>query len=147
MSQPVLEIFSVSLARDPLDVVGALCIAVSCAVFGSGFVARELGRATILLHLYEVQGTIHTTGKVRNVHIESELSVLEFELLVLRATCIEEIHSRADISACLESEVDSTILGLDSVRRSPIALGDTFNGAVAGTGYWVRTVAGVPGCP
>jgi len=72
----------VGLAVDELDVVGALRIAVTGSVLGTGLVVA-LVHATISGHLDEVQSTVQTARQLGNIDVEGELLADKVEHLVL----------------------------------------------------------------
>jgi len=70
---------NVGQAVDELDVTGALSIAVTGTVLGTGLVAAVLGDTTVKVHGDEVQGTVEAAANVGNINIEGELVVEEVE--------------------------------------------------------------------
>lgn len=91
----IMEVYTY-LAVDELDVMRALCIAVTSSIFGTSLVAGVLSTTTISVHLGEVKRAVKTTGKVGDVDIEGELLVLELEQHVVIVIC-QEVHARADV--------------------------------------------------
>ena len=87
-----LPVFTVAFAVYKLEVVGALSIAISRTVLRSSLIARIFAHPTIGIHLHEVEGTVQSTWQLRDVHIEGEFSVLEFEDFVL-ALRVQEVES------------------------------------------------------
>lgn len=62
--------------------MGALRIAVSSSVLGTGLIVGVLGLTTIGIHLYKVKSTVKTAGKLGDIDVEGELLVLGLEHLV-----------------------------------------------------------------
>jgi hypothetical protein len=87
----------VGLSVDKLDVVGALCIAVSGSVFGTSLVAGILGKTSIGIHFGEVKSTIDTAGHVGDVDVESELLVLDLEELVVGVVGGHEVYTGTNV--------------------------------------------------
>ncbi|KAJ8109446.1 hypothetical protein OPT61_g7451 [Boeremia exigua] len=85
----------VGLAVDPLDVVGALGVAVSCRVL-----VVALVEATVGGHLDKVESTVQTAREVGNIDIEGELLVDEVEHLILGIR-LHEVGTRSYISRVL----------------------------------------------
>ena len=81
------------LAIDELDVLRALAVTVARAVLSTGLVVRVLAQATITVHLGKVEGTVQAAWQVGDVNIESELSVLEVEQLVVLAQYAHQIDT------------------------------------------------------
>lgn len=129
----------VGLAVDPLDVVGALSVTVSyevsaaevmdelvkltSSVLGTGLVVA-LVDATVGSHLSEVESTVQTARKVRNINIEGELLVDEIEHLVL-GVGLHEVSTGSDVAGVLalgnELQGQSIVGGSDTIgacRRS-----------------------------
>lgn len=87
----------VSLAVNPLDVVGALGVAVTSSVLGTGLVVA-LVKATVGGHLDEVQSAVQTARQLRNIDVEGELLANEVEHLVL-AVGLHKVGTGADIGS------------------------------------------------
>ena len=103
---------SVGLAVDPLDVVGALGVAVSCkmsvaegvnglleltsSILGTSLVV-SLVDATVGGHLNKVESTVQTAREVGNVNVEGELLVDEVEHLVL-GVGLHEVGTGSDVA-------------------------------------------------
>ena len=62
--------FAVGLSIDELDVMRTLSVTVSSSVLRTSLVARVLGKTTVLVHLNEVQSTVQTAGKLRDINVE-----------------------------------------------------------------------------
>ena len=74
--------------------MGALRIAVSGTVLGTSLVSTV--QTTVRGHLNEVQSTIETAHKLRNIDVESEFLVEQIEHLILRII-LHEIDTRPDV--------------------------------------------------
>jgi hypothetical protein len=135
----------VGLATDELDVVGALGVAVTSSVLGTGLVVGELGHASVGIHLGEVDGTIETARKLGDIDIESELLGLHVELLVHgRAAWCHEVDTRTDVATSLELEGKSVAGGGDTVSTAVVG---TIESAVLSASSTIGggAVGGVPG--
>merc|ERR1740117_959461 len=93
-----LPINDVCATMDPLHVVRALCITVTCSVLCASILAvlLVLADTAILLHLHEVQGTVQTTVHFRIINSECEFAILHVEHLVLVLT-VHHVQARSDI--------------------------------------------------
>lgn len=133
----------VSLAVNEFS-LGALCITVASSVFGTSLVVVVLGETAIRVHLNEVKGTIETARQIRHVDVEGELLVPKIERLVVGVVG-HKIHARANVGGVMvtryELDGEFTTSGCDPVRASVVA---TFQCAVLGAGYGVRTHRRVP---
>lgn len=105
-------------AVDPLDVVGALGVAVSSSVLCTSLVVA-LADATISSHFDEVQSSIQATGELRDINVKGELLADEVEHLVLGIS-LHEVSTRTDIGAVLS-------LGDELDAQSIVASGDTIS--------------------
>jgi hypothetical protein len=78
--------------------MGALRVAVTSSVLGSGRVSWETTRTTIGIHLRKVECTVKTTGKLRDINGKGELLVDEVESLILGcASGSHEVDTGADV--------------------------------------------------
>jgi hypothetical protein len=126
-----LPSLDISLTINELDVVWALSIAISSTVCSTGIVTITL--VSGLLHLDEVEGTVDTAWKLRNIHGECELfsEKLEHHVFLLG---IEHERSGSDVLAVLtlsdELELKGSSIGLNTVWGSPVALWNTVESTV-----------------
>lgn len=108
---------NVGLTVDELDVVGALRIAVTSSVLGTGLVVA-LVQATVGSHLDEVESTVQTARKLGDIDVESELLTNKVEHLVL-GVGLHEIGTRTNVAGVLslgdELEGQSVTAGGDTV--------------------------------
>ena len=128
------------LAVDELDIPGALRVAVSRTVLGSGLVVGVLGHATILVHGGEVEGAVETAGQVGHVDVEGELLVEELEHLVV-GVVLHEVDTRADVGARHELERERGAGGRDTVRARVVR---AVEGAVLRAGHAVGAEGSIP---
>jgi len=91
-----LPAFHIGLAINELEVVRALSITVTHAIFGTSISILRL--ATISIHLHKIQSTIETTIQFGIIHSVGELLVLQLEEHV-RVVGIHEVRSRSNILA------------------------------------------------
>lgn len=98
----------VGLSINKLDVSWALSITVSSSVISTGVVSRELVESTVMWHLGEVESSVDTAWQLRNIDVEGELSVNEFEHLILVITT-HEIVSRSDVLSVLTVSNESEL--------------------------------------
>lgn len=82
----------VGLTINEFNVVWALGITVTRSILGTDLVVWELGFSSILVHLDEVESSIDTTWKLRDVNGEGELLVLKLEQLVV-LLILHHVHS------------------------------------------------------
>jgi hypothetical protein len=88
---------NVGLSVDELDVVGALGVAVSGSILGTGLVVA-LVDTTVGGHLDEVESTVQTARQLGGIDVESELLADEVEHLVL-GVALHEVGTRTDVAA------------------------------------------------
>jgi len=75
-----------------------LCITVSCAVFGTGFVGGVFRKSSISWHLGEVERSVKPARQIRNIHIKSEFLTHELEHLIFSGTAsLHQVGSRSNI--------------------------------------------------
>ena len=127
------------LAIDELDVLGTLRVTVPSAIRSSSLVRS--GEATIARHLGEVQGTIDTTRKSRDVNIKGELLVEQIEQLVVLALDTQHVQTRADIATRLERHGQSVTIGCYAICARVVR---TIESTVLGTGGAVWAQGLVP---
>ena len=136
---------NVGLSVDELDVDGALAVTVTGAVLGACSVRLELGQATILVHLREVDGAVETAGQLADVDVERELLVEEVEEAVL-VIAGHEVDARPDVGTVVILGHELQLQG--SVRRSRDAvclfIVGTIESAVGGAGLAVGARRLVP---
>lgn len=135
----------VGLSVDELDVEGALAVAVAGAVLGAGSVRLELGQATILVHLREVDGAVEAAGQLADIDVEGELLVEEVEEAVL-VIAGHEVDARPDVGTVVVLGHELQLQG--AVRRSRDAvclfIVGTIDSAVGGASLAVGTRRLVP---
>lgn len=122
----------------------ALRIAVASSVLGTSFVGGELGHATILRHLREVESAVKSARKVRHIDIESELLVLQVEDLVA-GLALEEVDAGTNVLLlALGDELESKRVagGGDTVSARVVG---TIESAVLRARRTVGAQGGVPG--
>lgn len=84
------------LAVNKLHVPRALRITVSSSVLGTSLVTIVLGHSTICVHGGEVQGTIQTARKLRDVHVEREFGIGQIEHLI-GIVFLHQVQTRTDV--------------------------------------------------
>jgi hypothetical protein len=103
-----------------------------------------LGKATILVHGDEVQGTVQTAADAGNIDIEGEFVAEESEHLV-GIIVLHEVDTAADVLAILvlldELEAELVTAGLDAICR--LILG-AVNAALLSAGGTVGADGGIP---
>lgn len=115
----------VGSAAEELEVTGALGVAVTGTVLGTGLVVGLAALATVRGHGDEVESRVQTALDGGQVDIEGELVAHQGEHLVLLFAA-HEVGTGTDVGAVL-------VLG-DKVQGEGIAAGgDTVGGAVVGT--------------
>jgi len=120
----------VSLAVDELQITGALSIAVTGTVLGTGLVALVLGHTTVLVHGDEVQGAVETAAELRHIDIEGELVAQQREHLVL-VLAIQEVETRSDVGGCERCFSKEELTGFTSLYGlllTVVSLGDELQG-------------------
>lgn len=75
-------VYDVGLSVDELDVMWALSIAIPSSILSSCMICRKLRKSTVSLHFHKVKCTVQTARKIRDVDIDSKLSVLQLEHLI-----------------------------------------------------------------
>lgn len=120
-----LPAFVVTQATDELEVTGALGVAVTSTVGGTGLVDREAGHATVGLHGNEVEGRVHAAGDGRQIDVKGELVSGEVEHLVA-VRSLQEVHTGANVGAVL-------VVGHEVEGQGIAAGGDTVGALVVGT--------------
>jgi len=91
-----LPTFHIGLTIDELEIMRALSITITHAIFGTSI--SILGLATISIHLHKIQSTIEATIQFGIIHGVGELLVLQLEEHV-RVIGIHEIRPRSHILA------------------------------------------------
>lgn len=91
---------NISLTINILDILWALSITVSSSVSGTSLVLWVLARASIGVHLNEVEGTVETAWHVGHIDVESELLILELEHFISILT-VHHVGSRTDVLSVL----------------------------------------------
>mmetsp|Transcript_49708 Transcript_49708/g.138064 ORF Transcript_49708/g.138064 Transcript_49708/m.138064 type:complete len:213 (+) Transcript_49708:848-1486(+) len=81
----------------PLDVVGALRVAIPCAELRPGRVGA-LALAAMLVHLDEVERPVHAASEASHVDVEAELAVLQLEHVV-GVLAVGDVEAGTDIAA------------------------------------------------
>ena len=123
----------VGLSINELNVSWALSITVSSSVVSTGVVSRVLAKSTVMWHLGEVESSVDTAWQLRNIDVESELSVNESEHFKLIVTT-HEIVSGSDVLSVLtvgnESELQGIVVSVDTVGVVPGVFVDSVNSAV-----------------
>jgi len=133
----------VSLSIDELDISGALRVTITSSIFGTSLVGGELARTSISIHGHKVESTVHTTGKLGDIHIKCELLTEQFEHLVVGLVG-HQVETGADVLLLTlgdKAEMKRVATGGDAIGR--LVLG-TIEGTVLGTGHIVGAGAGVP---
>lgn len=85
---------------DELHITGALAVAVTSAVLGTGVVALVLGKAAIGIHGDEVQGAIEATADAGDIDVKGELVAQKSESLI-RLVVFKQVETAADVGAVL----------------------------------------------
>merc|ERR1719499_1769468 len=85
-------IHDVGFARDPLDVVWALSVAVSRPEVGA-CVVSTLALAPLRVHLYEIHRAVHPTEGKGDIEVHCEFAILQVEHLVLLAALIQHVQA------------------------------------------------------
>lgn len=141
-----LPVLTVCSPIDELHVMGALCITVPSTVFSSSLVIRMLTLTTISSHLNEVEGSIYSAGKVRYIDVKSELSVLQFEDLVLIP--LQQVDPGSDVITILsmsdKPDLDTSVGLSNTVGTGPIIVFNTINGTIPCASRLIRTKGIVP---
>lgn len=101
---------------DVLDVVGALSIAVTGSVLGTGLVVA-LAHTTVSGHLDEVESTVETARQLGNIDVEGELLADQVEHLVL-GVGLHEVRTRTNVGGV-------GVLGHELEAQRVAAGGDT----------------------
>ena len=111
-------------AVDELEVPRALRVAVSRAVFGTGFVGGIAGFAAVGVHRHKVDRPVETAGELGDVDVKSEFLVEQVE----HGVCILVIHE-------IDPGSDILLLRLrDEVQTQRAAGGgDAVGGSIVGT--------------
>lgn len=108
-------------AVDELEITRALGVTVTGSVLGTSLVGRVLGHATVGIHLGEVEGSVETAGKLRDIDVERELLVERLEDVV-GGVGVEKVGAGSDVGVgSLGDELEG-----QSVARG----GDTVGAAV-----------------
>jgi len=128
----------VGQAVDKVISCRALRVAVVSAVLGPGRVGRR--STTVLGHLAEVQGSIHSAPNLGQVDVESELLVQQVEQLVCFACRVEEVKTWAGVGGDVEGDGEG-IAGSGDTRGCVV---DTFEGAILRAAESICTDATVP---
>jgi hypothetical protein len=63
--------------------VRALSITITSSESGTGMIGWELGFSTVLVHFYEIEGTVKATWKLRHIDIKSELSIQKHHWVIV----------------------------------------------------------------
>mmetsp|Transcript_81765 Transcript_81765/g.189927 ORF Transcript_81765/g.189927 Transcript_81765/m.189927 type:complete len:246 (-) Transcript_81765:2-739(-) len=137
---PVLKI---GLATDELQIVGALRIAVTGAVFGACFVVA-LTQAAIGLHLYKVDCTVQAAFQGGHVHIEGELTVQQLEHHV-GVLVLHHVQSRANRLTVLKLQPDAVAHGAHAVRALILLRVHALQSASACAREAIRAEGFIPG--
>ena len=87
--------------------MGALRITVACTKLGTSLVSCQ-PFASIGCHLYEIHGTIHTTFHRGGVDIQSKLTVLQIEELVV-VVILQQEETWSHIGPSDKAQLDSTL--------------------------------------
>mmetsp|Transcript_73615 Transcript_73615/g.213053 ORF Transcript_73615/g.213053 Transcript_73615/m.213053 type:complete len:422 (-) Transcript_73615:113-1378(-) len=133
----------VRLAVHPLDILGALGVAVARAKLGPGGVVA-LALAAGDIHLHEVERAVQAASQRRNVYLESEFTVFQLEQLVgIRA--VRKVDAGAHVAAgAHELQLHTCGDALHAVGLR-VALGvDSLHGALRGAGVAVGAVLLAP---
>ena len=122
-------VLAVGLSVDPLDIVRTLGVTVPSPVRGASRVAGVV-ETSVRLHLHEVEGAIQTTGKLRHVHVECELLVLEFEHVIPLARLVQEVGPGPDVLGVLTrgdklEGHGARVVGGDAVGVGVVGLADS----------------------
>jgi len=131
---------NVGFAVDELDVLGALSVAVSSTVLGTGLVGG--GKTTICGHGHEVEGAVETASNLADIDVKRELLVLQVEHLVVLVLLVHKVDTGANIAAGLELKAQRVARCLDAVGTRVVG---TVKGAVRRTSGTVRAQSLVPG--
>jgi len=102
------------LAGNEFHITRALSVAISSAILSTSLVSRISGQATVLVHLNEVHCTIQATRKLRHVDVEAEFSVLHLHHEIILVIGIHQVHSRANVAASKELELQRIATGADA---------------------------------
>jgi len=71
----------IGLPVDKLDVMGALCVAITSAIFRS-CVVMTFTHPAEFVHFYKIHRTIHATKQIGHININGKLTVLQVEQFV-----------------------------------------------------------------
>lgn len=116
----------------------ALSVAVASSVLGTSLVGGVRPKATVFLHLDEVESTVETARKVGDIDVEGEFLVLHVEHLVF-ALVRHEVHAGADVGRVWalgdECEGEVSARGSDTVGAGVV-------GTVEGTAGSARLAIG-----
>jgi hypothetical protein len=138
-----IPLVDVGFSVDEFDIVWALSVTVSSAVSSTGRVGT-FTKVSILTHLHKVEGTVQTTGKLRNIDIEGELLSSEFEHLVV-VVIGHHVHATTDVFGILtlsnKSHLEVVSGSLNAVGASERIVVDSVESAVARTTETIRTGA------
>lgn len=128
------------LAVDELQIPRALRITVTGSVFGTGFVARVPGHATIGIHGDKVESSVQSAGQFGRIHINSELLIEQLENLI-SAFILHQEQTRANVRPSDEVQSEGVAIGGSTVSGGIVS---TFQGTVFGTGLVIRAQRRVP---
>jgi len=94
---------------DKLDVSGALRVAITRSILGSGLVSpTRFSNTTVGVHLGEVESAIETTRELGYINVECEFLVVEVESLVRRRTArSHQIDTATDVGLLANSRISA----------------------------------------
>lgn len=124
--------------------MGALRIAITSSILGTGLVVGVLGLTTIGIHLYKVKSTVKTAGKLGDIDIEGELLVVGLEHLVAGVGGVHEVDTRTNVLAGALSDklvCEGITAGGDAVGAAVVG---TIDSAASCTSHGVGTERGIP---
>ncbi len=110
------------LTVNELNIMRALRVTVARSIACTGLVRRVLRLAAIFVHGDKVDSAVKTTRKLRNVHVEGELLILQAEHLVI-VLVLHQVHARTDVFLLRRGnkfESESVAAGRDTISAGVV---------------------------